>query len=129
MKKSNKKQTERDSIIGIPPNAEYMGGIQHFEGLTLGKLQLLINKKFADPESQHNDCPTTAEILEFLKENPEFTAHGYAVAARRDDYDVLLEGVDFRGLPNIDQIETFSAEFGHADDCTINKKGLHCWFD
>lgn len=80
----NEDVNSRDIILfGEEFNSEeYLGGIRHFDRLTLGDLKKLIENKFIELEECQNDSPTTEEILQFIEKYPDYTAHGYAVSPR-----------------------------------------------
>ena len=103
--------------------------ITHFKGLALANLEKLLAEKFADPEEQQNDCPPISEIFEFMQRNPDFTAHGYAVSIKRQDYRVSVEGVELDRPPTRDEIVDFVKTFRFADDLDVEDNRLHCWFD
>ena len=125
----NKDYKRRDAII--------TGGEQinkydtySFQNMSLETLQKLFDEKFIAPESSQNNSPTFESTLEFLKNHPQFTCHGYAVTIDRDDYRVSIEGVDLEGKPTMDELIDFVEEYRFADEFHIVKdKGCHCWFD
>ena len=80
----NKKDYKvRDSMLNrttsLDDGSRY--DIFYFDGLKAETLEKLIEMGFADPQDSQNNAPNIGTILEFLKRNPSFTAHGYAVTA------------------------------------------------
>jgi hypothetical protein len=61
----------RCEIIGLEYPVEYCGGCYSFEGLTLDKLNLLLDEGFADPDEQQNSAPDTSEFKSFLEQYPK----------------------------------------------------------
>lgn len=123
----NKDQKRRDALLGITGN-EYHGGICHYKELPFKTLSILLKEKFADPQHAQNDCPEIQIIFEFMKNHPEFSAHGYAVDIGRDDYRVSIEGVS--GKPKDEQaMIDFANLFRGADDFMMSSSGCYCWYD
>ena len=94
----NKNWKKRDEIIGVQEK-KYSGGIVSFEGLSLETLEKMVKNNFIDLDDAQNEAPSAGEILEFMKANPRFTCHGYAVSIERSDYAVMLEGVELNEKP------------------------------
>ena len=65
----------------------------HLEAITLEQLEKLVTEKFIDPDGRQNESPSTQEFLEFMRKHPGVVAQGYAVAIKREDYRVTLEGL------------------------------------
>ena len=128
MLKLNKNHIERDEILGIDMGT-YNGGIISYTGLTLEKLELLIEKKFVDPGEAQNSAPLIQDMLEFMREHPDFTAHGYAVSPDRSDYRVSIEGLTLKRPPSTEEMIAFTDMFRHADEFSCDKEGCHCWYD
>ena len=125
----NRREKQRDNIIfGNRDTKAYMGGIRHFENLSLDKLEELINGNFIDISDRQNAAPTIKEIYGFMKKYPAYTAHGYAVTVERDDYRVSLEGVSKeRGADSSEELADFTELFEHADEFSTSP--MYCWFD
>ena len=106
--------------------------ILHIVNLTCEGLEELLNRKFAEPEERQNECPSIDTIYDFLQSHPNFTAHGYIVTPKRDDYRVSLEGVEGSGCTSQD-VADFARLFHWADDFIVepDESGQHCycWFD
>lgn len=120
---------KREELLNPFYVGKSFGGIRRFAGLPLTVLESLISDGFADPDDAQNNAPTLGEIRDFLRDNPGYTSHGYAVSEDRDDYRISLEGVEFIGSTTVEQVTAFGSMFGHADEITIGEGRLHCWFD
>ena len=119
----------RDELIFGEYNPDaYIGGVRHFENLSLNTLNMLLEKNYIEVDERQNNSPTTAEIKSFMERYPDYTAHGYAVAITRRDYRVTLEGVSKgRGADSSQELEDFMELFGHAD--SLKTSIMDCWFD
>lgn len=120
----------RDKIIypdGYNPN-EYFGGIRHFRFLSVQDLTTLIENGFVDILERQNDAPSIRRIYGFMKEYPQYTAHGYTVDISREDYRISIEGVE-KGTPGSShkEIHDFYELFSTAD--TYLEDTMYCWFD
>lgn len=125
----NKDWKLRDSMLNdVYGNKQETYDIFRFDGVTAETLQKLVDLKYADPDEYQNEAPPIGEILEFLKENPDFTAHGYAVTVRRDDYRISLEGVEGNSR-DFDQISRFMNMFRFADEFETGIGYQRAWFD
>lgn len=129
MHKLNRNERQRDHIIfGEHDMAVYMGGVRHFKNLSLSKLEQLIECDFIDLDERQNCAPCVKEIYEFMKKYPDYTAHGYTVSIRRNDYRVSLEGVSKEsGADSVEELEDFMRLFKFADDFSTSP--MYCWFD
>ena len=128
--KYNKDWETRDKLIfGKADKSRYMGGCRRFSGVNYRTLCTLLEEKFIDPQEAQNNSPTTEEIMSFMKEYPDFTAHGYVVSIDRDDYRVTIEGVDGSNYasPSMELLTDFINLFRYADDFDIHS--LCCWYD
>lgn len=127
----NKDSKLRDSML---PNAYFWSGdadkydIFSFSKLDAVTLETLIQLKFADPDEYQNEAPAIGDILAFLKANPDFTAHGYAVTPERDDYRVSIEGVEGHTMDER-QISEFVKMFRNADDFRFELGDQYAWYD
>src|SRR5574340_423244 len=83
----NKDQQTRDIILGIEHQKAF-GGVTHFVGLSLEKLEELIKGNFLRLDEKQNSAPTIQQFYEFMKRYPQIKAHGYAVDKQRGDYRV-----------------------------------------
>jgi hypothetical protein len=122
---------ERDTIIfGEPVDwTTVKGSCPRFEGVGLDKLKELVDKDFVDLEDAQNCAPTYGEIVEFIKQYPEITAHGYIVSPNRADYRVTLEGVEYSGAISQELRKDFIDMFRKADDFICDREKLFCWYD
>ena len=130
MNKLNKDVRTRDELIfGEYDREAYSGGVRHFEKLSLSTLEKLVAQNFIDLDDQQNNCPCVKAILGFMRNYPDYTAHGYAVSVEREDYRVSLEGVaKNREADTIEELKGFTEMFRFADDfCTDGE--MYCWFD
>ena len=125
----NKDDNRRREILADYFHDEGRGGITRFSGVPLSVLQTLLNERFADPDESHNSAPTIDEIRAFMTCWPRVTCHGYFVHIDRDDYRVSIEGVDYKGLPNLDWVMDFVKQFRFADEFVCNPNQLYCWYD
>ena len=126
-KELNMDFARRDAIIGGKEQGIY--DIYHFQGLTLEKLELLFKENFIDGDDAQDSAPTAQEILEFMRANPRFTCHGYAVTIERSDYRVSIEGVSLEEKVTEADRENFTNLFRHADEFSCSSSGCYCWFD
>jgi hypothetical protein len=97
--------TERDHILFGTTPPVYSGGVAIFTGLTLEKIQLLVEKEFLDPTDSINCAPEFQDYIDFIESHPDFTAHGYTYGPERigkewpsKDVDpahtIVLEGIE-----------------------------------
>lgn len=123
----------------------YVGGIRHFDKLSLEQLQQLVNEDFIDTESCYNGCPTVGEFLKFVKgikqyvaENPDYTSDdfdiyfiGYAVDISRDDYRVTIEGVEYSSRYKVDReiMVKFMNFAKSADELDVTDTNGRAWWD
>jgi len=108
---------------------KYLGGIRSFDGVTYEAYHELITANAIDPDDAQNCAPTAGEIGEFLRDHPNFTAHGYAVSPKRDDYRVSFEGVSCDSAYSQNDLLDFVNLFRFADEFSIEPNYLYCWFD
>lgn len=125
----NQKDRRRCALLNI--TGTYVnGGIEHFDNLSADTLQTLIDEGFADPDDTQNNSPSLQEILDFIREYPDFKAHGYAVSPERSDYRVSLEGVEGTVYRPSDAFSAFVETFDGADTFEISKSGnCYAWYD
>lgn len=127
----NTNQQARDEIIfdadrlGDP----YRGGLKSFSFLTLDKLEQLVNEGFVDLGDRQNNAPSIDKILQFMRSNPDFTAHGYAIDKSRPDYRISIEGVRITRQLTFDEAISFTELFRLADIFEITDCSAYCWFD
>ena len=126
----NRDQKRRDEILEpYFRDGDYRGGIRSFRALTLQVLEELIAADFISLDEAQNNSPTVFELANFMRQHPGMTAHGYAVAATRDDYRATLEGLEFNGAVSRELERAFVREFHHADELTVEDNCLHAWWD
>lgn len=119
----------RFEILGMSVPEKWFGGTCAFESMTAEMGRLLIEEGLMNPEGTQNYSPTNEEFVQFLKENPEFTAHGYIVSPERSDVRISIEGVRSGVYPERDSILKFVEMFRDADSFEIDDDGMYCWFD
>ena len=130
MKELNRDIKTRDEVLfgKYNPDRYHFGGIARFEGLDVETLKWLLEHNFADPDETQNDSPTIEEFLDFMERHPEFTAHGYAVTDKRDDYRISIEGVETNETPaDRETIFDFMGWFRFADELQLDPP--YCWYD
>jgi len=121
--KYNKDEKTRNALLGI-----HKGSYVQFSNLNVETLKTLIDSNFADPEENQNDSPTIAEFFEFMREYPEYKAHGYAIGLVRSDYRISIEGLD--GYPKTsDSFTSFVKAFRLADTFNVTAGYVRCWYD
>ena len=126
---------KRDAIIfpdGYQPSAYGPDGgmVRSFSGLNLSKLNKLIYLGYADPDEAQNCAPTIGEFKEFMADYPKYTAHGYTVSPKRNDFRVSIEGIEKdTGYETAEELEDFISMFRHADEFNVSKTGMYCWYD
>ena len=109
---------------------KYFGGVRHFKGLAADKCKTLIDNNLLSPNDSQNDSPTAEEMYEYIRCYPECTCHGYAVSPDRNDYRISLEGVEFNGRDvELDMVIDFVNTFRYADELTVDRNSLYCWYD
>lgn len=123
----------RDEIIFGKYNEDNysnLGEIKHFSKLSLDKLKKLIELNFILLDECQNDSPTTEEILNFMKNYPEYYAHGYTVGLQREDYRITLEGVAKDSDFDTDSEKAdFLQLFRFADELAYDGQSVYCWYD
>ena len=110
-------------------NGLTLGGISHFENLTLDKIKVLLEKDFIEGEECQNHSPSTNEFVKFVEKYPQINFIGYAVSPERDDYRVTITGLVCKIGVTEKLISEFESIFGNADEITVKKNYLRCWYD
>jgi len=123
----NYNQDVRDSILEITSKS-YSGGIETYSNLSLGSLENLVSLDFIDLTDRQNVAPSAGEFLEFMKQHPNFKAHGYAVSKTRPDYRVTIEGLQCSSIDEKDLVD-FQELFREADEFTCKRGHQSCWYD
>jgi hypothetical protein len=108
-------------------------GIRYFEGVPLNVLEKLIKHRLVEMEPW-NSCDGVAELFRpFMRRNPSFTAHGYAISSEREDSRVTIEGVEREAPFTKAELADFARTFAGADDLVIDDDPacnyLRCWYD
>jgi len=125
----NHDQATRDAMLGICPNADYLGGVETIKGVKLDVVEQLIDQRFADPDEAQNNSPTISGFVDFMREHPRAVLNGYAVESRRFDYRVSFDCIL---LPDPSEAEV--AEFarcfaGSSDDFGVGEDDVWAWWD
>ena len=122
---------QRDLIIfNEPYNSEkYLGGIRRFHELGADEIEELLGLGVLDLEDAQNRAPTAGEIFEFVREHPNFYAHGYTVSPERDDYRVTFEGVECTDAYTWEDMWAFHRVFAYPDELEITPEHVRCWYD
>ncbi len=124
--------TTRDEIIfGEYDKSKYSGGCRRFEGLDVEILNKLVDLDFLELDECQNNSPTTEEFIIFMEQYDGYTAHGYTIIDSRGDYRVTIEGIEKSSDDCIsnDELIDFVDTFRFADELTIEKFVLYCWYD
>ena len=122
---------QRDLVLFNEPydESKYAGGIRHFSELYGDDLQELFRLGVIDPRDAQNCCPNVTKIAAFLKDHKNFSAHGYAVSKKRDDYRVSLEGVACGPGYSMQDVWDFFRLFKAPDEFRVDELGMRCWYD
>lgn len=110
---------------------EAHGGLIYFHGLTVGQLQQLIDDAHMDSMVQRShSAPSVYEYFAFMADWPEVTAHGYCVSPKRRDYNVEIEGLEYKGEVSEEMELELRRLIPHgADEMRIESNGFRIWFD
>jgi hypothetical protein len=127
----NKDIKRRDEIIfgEYKPDDYKFGGVKRFSNLSLNSLTLLVEEGFLHPEDYQNCSPYAEDFVNFLKQHPDFTAHGYSVDISREDYRVTIEGIELSGTTSRETEREFVKFARCADEFEVSDNGLYCWWD
>lgn len=135
----DKWNTREHLIFGEDYKTENYGShgslTRHFEGLSLETAEALIKQGFLDLKETQNESPTVGEFIIFAQDHPDadFKFHGYVVGPEREDCRVSFEGIEgISDKISKDTMVDFSKMFMKiypADDVTIEKDKLYCWYD
>lgn len=129
-KEMNKDVKRRNEILGpFSHSFEVPGQITRFSKVNYFTLKQLIDEDFLKINDSWNNAPEVEVFLDFLRENSQFTCHGYAVNPEREDYRISIEGVHFEGDVTLDLVVPFVNNFRHADEFIVTKDKLYCWYD
>jgi len=120
----------RDNMLDVRPGFGSRDNydVLLFDNMGADTLQKMVDLRFADPNERQNNSPTIQEFIEFLNDNPNFTAFGYVVSINRDDYRLSVEGVEsFVYDPR--QFANFVNKFRMADEFTATENYQRAWYD
>jgi hypothetical protein len=119
----------REQLLAPYFETKSVGGLRYFRGLPLPVLEELITHGFVD-RGDWNDCPgVDAAFLPFMRRNPEFAAHGYAVDWDRDDVRISIEGVQKLAPLSKTELIDFINTFNGADEVQVTEQSAYCWYD
>jgi hypothetical protein len=119
----------REQLLAPYFDSESMGGVRYFHELPLSVLDELIAHNFIE-RGEWNDCPgVDAAFLPFMRRNPEFTAHGYAVDWDRKDVRITVEGVEKSAPISKREMIDFIQTFNGADEVELAENHARCWYD
>jgi len=119
----------REKLLGPYYTEGPLGGLRYFENLPADVLQQLIDRDFVELEPWNCCDGVTRLFLPFLRRNPTFTAHGYAVMPGREDVRVSIEGVERSGALTQEEIIDFATTFSGADEMELTAGYARCWYD
>ena len=127
----NKNEKARDEIIfGEYEPDKYMGGIRRFDNLPVEKLKELADLEYIDIDDHHNAAPTAEKFIGFMEKHPGYTAMGYVVSVKRDDYRMNVDGIEKDGgTVSEEEQDEFEKLFGKADDFKMTDETMYAWFD
>ena len=128
----NRSVALRDEIIfGKYEPEEYLGGIRRFNGLTLDKLEKLVEDKYMALGDRKNAAPPVEVFIDFMVKFPGYGVTGFTISIERSDYGMLIDGIEKLdgGYDTTDEMDEFYKLFREADDFTIGTKAMSCWFD
>ena len=134
---------KRDSLIFGNDKTEYFGGIESFgyqdhKGISYTTAEELMELGFLDPNDRQNSAPTAEEFVNFCKKYSQYESEliGYAVAPRREDCRVSIEGFIVYGVPEEDtkflrdfEELTYYADEKDMDPDTYGNYDYSCWYD
>ena len=106
-----------------------LGGLRYFTDLPLNVLDELISLNFVEMEEWNCCDGVTKLFLPFLRRNPQFTTHGYAVMPERKDIRVTIEGVEHSAMLTMDELIDFATTFRGADEMELAPDYARCWYD
>ena len=99
-----------------------------FEGLDYKTAKKAVDKGWLDPKETQNSSPSVGEIMDFIKENPSFVAHGYVVTPARPDTRISFEGVIAVKKPSTKEYNAYIDTFRQADEFD-NAWPFRAWYD
>jgi len=126
----NSDYEKRNKIVfgkNIP--TEWLGGVEHFENLTLKQFESLVDNRFIDLEDVQNLSPSAGDFLEFMRSHSKVTAHGYVVSHERQDCRVSIEGLSYKGKVSKNLLLDFVHLCREADEFVADDNHLYSWWD
>ena len=120
--------TEREQILfGASKNWEGERTLP-FKDISVQALEELIELDLLVDYIQ-GKAPTLIEYIDFMKKYPGFTAHGFATNPDRDNPFIAIEGLEYRGVYDIEVLLAFTKLCRKADVFETAERYLYCWFD
>ena len=126
----NQDQKRRDEIIfGSYEPEKYKPDLRYYQGLTVEKLETLVEEGFTTKTYKFGNAPTIRTFIKFMKQYEGYTAHGLVTDLSRDDYRVDVEGLEKASEPSsCEEKKAFLTTFKKADDKTVTGR-TYCYFD
>lgn len=107
----------RDMIIFNKPymEGEYQGGVRGFE-VERHVVELLILRRYIDPNASHQQGPYVWDMLEFTRHNPgKWYYVGYTASIKRECPETAIIGLR-AGEPMSQAVrQNFKSRYGNAD--------------
>lgn len=125
---------EREQLVfNRPYDAENyrMGGISHFDHMSVETAKKLLEKGYIDPQDTQNSSPTASEMIAFCDDGTDkWYLHGYVVSPERDDCRVTFEGAGSHVPLEPEDALSFARKFRNADELDVSPGGnAWCWYD
>ncbi|MDQ5921382.1 MAG: hypothetical protein QG673_1440 [Pseudomonadota bacterium] len=124
---SIEQQKLRDSILGIN-NASYLYGVSNFDNLNLTQLSKLIENDFIQLDDSFNDAPNVQVFFDFMTKYSIFKCFGFSTR-RKNDYCVVISGIEGRDIDDKHAIIEFSNNFRLADEFHVSLDYCRAWYD
>lgn len=128
----NRSVALRDEIIfGEYEPEKYLGGIRRFDGLTLDRLEKLVENEYMALCDRQNAAPPVEVFIDFMAKFPGYGVTGFVISIERGDYGMGIDGMEKLdgGCDTMDEMDEFYKLFRKADDFAIGTKAMSCWFD
>ena len=117
----------RDNILGIN-KAKYLYGVGNYENLTLTQLTQLVENDFIKLDYSFNDSPKVRVFFDFMTKYPVFKCSGFSTR-RKDDYSIVISGIEASAIDNRDAVIEFSNIFRLADEFCVSSDYCSAWYD
>lgn len=120
-------QKLRNEILKVK-ESDYLYGLADFTNLDLETLDKLIENKFIELKFKFNSSPTVEYFRQFMLKHPIFKCFGH-VSRRRDDYSVVITGIEAYDIKDKDALLDFAIQFRLADEFEASEKYCRAWYD